>query len=425
MQNVILIHFQGYIFTLTLLTTLVSCASGFLLPNDCPVVPQCDCMGGLLFCEGRNFTKVPTFQNVSYKMSHRWTINLQQNSISSLPDNAFSNLQAYGNNNNVSVLLGNNTLRNENISDTAFRGLESFIVKLSLFSNRLTSVPSFVTRLTHLELLDIQDNPVTYIDPSIFINIRQTLKTLLIGTLDFTYPTSQLLSAVCELSHLEKLDVQIQLSQAQGLNGDNMINCTMNSTTRLKWTSSYYTFPDVLKSFPNLNDIIVYGFGMQYFDDSLVPFGSRITELKLYNTKLQTIPGAINLLSHLDTVVLAHGDIKTVERHSFDNLQHLKAISLYDNPIIYISRFAFRNLVALLSLGLSETKITTIPEAVVTLPNLYSLNLGHNITCTCQPWMKQWSLTVSAKSRFYVYGDCQAYNGTLHDFVFNTLPNCP
>ena len=157
-------------------------------------------------------------------MSHRWTINLQQNSISSLPDNAFSNLQAYGNNNNVSVLLGNNTLRNENISDTAFSGIESFIVKLSLFSNQLTSVPSFVTRLTRLEQLDIQDNPIMYIDPSIFISIRVTLKTLLIGTLDFSYSTFRLLSAVCELSHLEKLDVQIQLSQAQGLNGDSMLN---------------------------------------------------------------------------------------------------------------------------------------------------------------------------------------------------------
>ena len=210
-----------------MVTTLVSCASGFLLPNDCPVVPQCDCMGGLLFCEGRNFTRVPTFQNVSYKMSHRWTINLQQNSISSLPDNAFANLQAYGNNNNVSVLLGNNTLRNEDISNTAFSGLESFIVKLSLFSNRLTSVPSCVTRLTHLELLDIQDNPVTYIDPSIFINIRQTLKTLIIGTLDFTYATSRLLSAVCELSHLEKIgctDTIISSARTQRGQHDKLYN---------------------------------------------------------------------------------------------------------------------------------------------------------------------------------------------------------
>ena len=418
---------------------LVSCAACFLLPNDCHVVSQCDCSvtsrnGGDMapwvgvFCESRHFARVPTFQNVSYKMSQPWTIDLQLNSITGLPDNAFSNLQAYGNNNNVSVLLGHNNLRNENISDSAFSGLENLVVALSLYSNQLTSIPPFVTRLTHLRALNIQYNPITYIDPSVFISIRGTLKTLKIGTLRFSYSTSrhpvQIPSVVCELNQLEFLDVKIGLAHAQRLSGDSMIDCTMNTTTKLIWTSSYYKFPDVFKSFPNIEYIGVKGYEIQYIDDSLIPTGSRVKTLNLFSQKLQTIPGAIKLFSLLEYFELEYNEIETVERRSFDNLHHLKVISLQGNPLIYISRFAFHHLVALQTLNLGGTKITTIPHAVVSLPNLYSLDLGHNIICTCKPWMKRWSLSVSTKL-LYVFGDCLASNETLHDFVFNTLPNCP
>ena len=419
---------------------LVSCAASFLLLNDCHVVSQCDCsvtsMSGDLsapwvgvFCEKRNFVRVPTFRNVSYKMSQPWTIDLQLNHITGLPNNAFSNLQAYGNNNNVSVLLGNNNLRNENISDSAFSGLENLVVALSLYLNQLTSIPPFVTRLTQLEALNIQRNRLIYIDPSILISIQRTLKTLKVGTNSFSYSVSgqpvQNLSVFCHLNHLEILDIRIELAYALDLSNDNTINCTMNSTTELNiFGYSYNKFPDVFKSFPNIENIFVNRHEIQYIDDSLIQAGSRVKTLKLIFQKLQTIPGAIKLFSLLELFNLEYNEIETVERRSFDNLHHLKVISLRGNPLIYVSRFAFHHLVALRTLDLDETKITTIPHAVVTLPNHLSLDLGHNIICTCQSWMKRWSLSVSAKM-LYVFGDCLASNETLHDFVFNTLPNCP
>ena len=431
--------FQENIFIVTTVA-LVSYTGGFLLPNDCHVVPKCDCSPGNdwygigmapsvgVFCQGRHFFRVPTFQNVSYKMSRPWTIDLQLNYIFGLPDNAFSKLQAYGNNNNVSVLLGNNGLRNEHVSDSAFSGIENLVVALSLFSNHLTSIPPFVTRLTHLEALNIQSNRIIYIDSSILISIRGTLKILRIDIDSFSYSTSgqpvQNLSVVCQLKYLEILDIKI--ASAQDLSEDIMINCTMNSTTELNISGyNHHRFPDVFKSFPNIENITVSGHELQYIDDSLIPAGTRVKLFRLYNTKLQTIPAAINLLSLLEQVVLAYNDINTVESHSFDNLHHLNVIILRGNPIIYISRSAFRNLFALQYLALDETKITTIPPAVETLPNLIGLQLGDIITCTCQSWMKKWSLSVSAKRSFNVDGNCRASNETLHDFVFNTLPNCP
>ena len=432
--------FQENIFIVTTVA-LVSYTGGFLLlPNDCHVVPQCDCSWGNdwygvgmapsvgVFCQGRHFVRVPTFQNVSYKMSRPWTIDLQLNFITGLPDNAFSNLQAYGNNNNVSVLLGDNNLRNEHVSDSAFSGIENLVVALSLFSNQLTSIPPFLTRITHLEALNIQRNRIIYIDPSILISIRGTLKTLRIGMDRFSYSTSgqpvQNLSVVCQLNYLEILD--IELVYAQDLSGDIVINCTMNSTTELNISGyNHHQFPDVFKSFPNIENITVSGPGILYIDDALIPAGTRVKLFRLFLTKLQTIPAAINLFSLLEQVVLASNDIKTVERHSFDNLHHINMIILRGNPIIYISRFAFRNLAALQYLALDGTRITTIPQAVETLPSLIALKLGDNITCTCQSWMKKWSLSISAKRSFNVDGNCQASNETLHDFIFNTLPNCP
>ena len=427
------IHFfQGNIFTVTAVA-MVSCTFGFLLPNDCHVAPKCACLVNIsgdtfdnppmvgVFCGNRNFLRIPTFQNVSYKMTQPWTIDFEFNFISSLPDNAFSNLQAYGNSNNVSVLLRANALKNENISDSAFSGLENYIVFLSLSANWLTYIPSFVSRLTHLETLNVEKNPLTYIDPSIFISIGRTLKTLTIDT--YSRRPLQIPSVVCKLNHLESLDVTIGLAHAQRLSGDNMINCTMNSTTSLTIRKySYYRFPDVLQSFPNIEDISVGG-EVQYIDDSLIPARSRVKKLSMLFNKLQTIPGAINLFSLLEYVALSYNDIKTVERHSFDNLQHLEFIELVHNPIIYISRFAFRNLVALKTLNMAGTKLISIPQAFETLPNLDMLVLGSNITCTCQPWMKQWSLSIKGRMK-YLGGGCQTPNESVYNFVYNTVPNC-
>ena len=449
---------------------------GFLLDNDCHVASQCDCYVGSMTgpefgpmvgvrCGLKHLTEVPKFKNVSYKMSENWSIDLKSNSITYIPDNAFSGLQTYGNGYNVTVLLEYNDLWN--ISDSAFSGIEHYVVKLALDGNHLTSIPPVVAKLNHLQALSLTDNPLTHLDFPILISVQGTLKQFKFSVGNFrVWPTSlkylkalewlrvnfgyggwepiipmnafdgmyetlrrlhinnahlvEFPAAVCNLRRLEVLEFEY----GGHLTWRNMINCTspLNSTKVVSTHfSKYDQFPNVFESFPYVESIKFKQSDIRFIDDSLFPNGTAVKWFECDTCKLQTVPGAINLLSRLEHCYLERNLITTVERNSFDNLRYLKEINLRYNPIVYISRFAFRNLVALRRLYLGEIKITVIPEAVQTLQSLTTLELGPDITCTCgQSWMKQWASSTSVS----VDGGCRASNETLNHFVSNSLKSC-
>ena len=421
-------------------------------------------------CKSQNLNRVPTFRSVSYRMNTDWRIDLENNSIANIPDGAFSNLKRFGNGNNVSVFLGSNNLRSGNISELAFSGIENLVIVLGLERNHLTSLPKAVSRLTRLQSLNAQHNPIRYIDSSIFTAIHGTLETLKISlgampawptalryitvlkdlvvdigngsipanTFVKLYDTlrhltiekanlTQIPADVCNLGRLEQLDIY----ENRGLiSGENVINCTspLNATTRLYiHRSGFDQFPNIFEYFPNLELIYFNVSGIRFINDSLIPTGSRMTEFLCKTCRLRSVPAAINKFLLLFYCSLEDNLITRVERNSFDNLRDLRFISLSGNPIVFISRFAFRNLLALEALDLWKTKITTIPQAVLKLPNLVDLRLTSNISCTCgQIWMKQWASAVVATNadRFVALGGCHASNETLRDFIFNTLPQC-
>ena len=448
---------------------------GFLLDDSCPVAPPCDCAGtgpgsfrfvGVI-CADKSLTSVPTFRNISYRMSEPWTIDLHRNNISNIPDNAFSNLQEYANGNNVSVRLGMNNLGN--ISDSAFSGIESMIIFVGLARNHLEVMPSFVLNLPNLKGLDVLFNPISYIDPSTFMSLR-SLKTLMISVGDLPLWPKSLNSlseletleietnhsnipgnaftglnntlrylstinvdlfnatALCGLSVLEKLNIY-----SSDITGDNILNCAlpMTSTKYIELQNlASNRFIDFLGIFPDVERLEYFDAGLSFIDESLIPTGVKVKDFTCDNCKLKSIPGAINLFSLLESCDLQANGITTIERYSFDNLQHLHEIELDFNPIIYISRFAFRNLANLQTLSLLFTKLTIIPQAVMTLPNLQYLDLdsdlGLNITCACGPlWMKQWATSMTQKPHVYIMGRCHTPSETLNHFVLHTLPNCP
>ena len=185
------------------------------------------------------------------------------------------------------------------------------------------------------------------------------------------------------------------------------------------------SFPNVFETFPSVEYLLIAeGAVVRYVDDSLVPVHSALKNFICF-CKLVSIPGAINLFSHLEQCDLRNNRIETVERHSFDGLRHLWFINLSNNPIIYISKFAFRNLDKLSSLYLGRTMLKTIPQAVQNIPNLNHL-YQTNVTCSCgEPWMKEWADVMSRKlSPYKVEGACRNSNETLSDFVFNRLQTC-
>ena len=472
---------------------LYSCAADSLPDDDCPVVSPCDCIvwWGRVFrdgqpnyvdgvdCMSRRLDRIPIFRNTSYKMSQVWFIQFQRNDISHIPDNAFSNLQGYGNGNNVYVLLDSNNLYTVNISDSAFSGIANNVVALSLGNNHLTSIPTAVSMLTNLQALNIHHNPVKLIDPSIFTSIYGTLRRFLLPVGDLpTWPTSLLqhLTAleyfsvdtrngtipdhafvafydtlrelqiycadwkvfprdVCNLKRLERLEIRKSESQGQiyshSLNGRrNMFPCTTptNTTTVFFYDSNFYQFPNLLESFPYVELLYLRPSRIRFVDGSLIPATNRLRTFVCHSCNLFAIPGAITMLPFLNGLGLQDNRIKTVERLSFHGLRNLRNVDLRDNPIIYISRFAFQNHEWFLTLNLAGTKIKSIPQAVQNLTHLRHFFLENNkISCSCaQPWMKQWATSLSERqTSLTVYGNCKNSNETLSDFIFNRLPVCP
>ena len=345
---------------------------GLLLDDDCHVTPHCDCRTGFnwgtdisptvgVFCEDKFLTRVPSFRNVSYRMTQPWTIDLQSNSISYIPGNAFSNLQEYGNGNNVYVKLGINNLRN--ISDSAFSGIEPFIIFVGLDENQLQYIPSFVSKLPNLKGLNILYNPIVHIDPLIFISIHRSLETLKISVGDlpawpqtlnvlanleslviqmkhYEIPTNAFkglngtlrrvtildaglmdTAAVCSLGLLESLEVSYRRN-IHDISGKNIVNCTlpMNSTKDIKINySTYEQLPIVFRSFPNLESLAYFNSSTRFIDDSLIPAGARVKVFKCMYCKFLSVPGAINLFHFLEYCLLQENGITTVERFSFDN----------------------------------------------------------------------------------------------------------
>ena len=279
--------------------------------------------------------------------------------------------------------------------------------------------PQSMNSLSELETLVIETHHHD-IPANAFTGLNNTLRYLKTTHVDLFNTTT-----LCGLSVLENLIIEY----SSDIVGDNVLNCTLpiNSTTHIKFESlASNRFINFLGIFPNVERLEYFRSGLSFIDESLIPTGVKVKHFGCEYCKLKTVPGAINLFSLLETCDLRGNGITTVERYSFDNLQHLQTISLDQNPIIYISRFAFRNLVALKSLYLYGTKLTIIPQAVTTLPNLQTIYMGSNITCACGPhWMKQWATSMTQKPHFYIDGGCHASNETFSHFVLHTLPNCP
>ena len=113
---------------------------------------------------------------MSTRLNSSWTLNLGYNSLEEIQNNAFDNLQAFANGNNISLQLNNNEL--ESFEDDAFAGIDNLVTIIDVSDNMFTSIPAAVAKLTRLNSLLIRNNPVMKTDPLVFIAIRCTLTHL-------------------------------------------------------------------------------------------------------------------------------------------------------------------------------------------------------------------------------------------------------
>jgi hypothetical protein len=94
-----------------------------------------------------------------------------------------------------------------------------------------------------------------------------------------------------------------------------------------------------------------------------------------------------------------------------------------DNLLQTVSDNAFQDLKSLNLLFLDNTKLTTIPKAVINLPSLFQLTLSNTrIDCTCENlgWIKDWT----RRSDLEIYGSCGNIRMTIGFFISQELPKC-
>ena len=373
--------------------------------------------------------KIPHFRNVSTKMYHSWNLSINYNAIKSVPDFSFLNLKAFSNGSYLTVNLDHNELHETSFGGRAFSGIEDFVIKLDVSWNNLTTIPMFISNLTHLEILWIYGNPIKSVDPIVFMSIQNTLKHLDVDLYRmstwspaFQYLTSlegiaisvmereipeeafigfndslkylKLMSfirmplAVCSLIKLQTFEVE---ANYKDLSLKNLLNCSspLESVTNIKFITNFYDrFPYVVfHVFPNVERLEIsscWTNGTTFINDSFIPRNTHLKTVKISFCGLTSIPLSVNKFHIMETCDFSNNVIRRIETSNFDGLQNLQYINLDVNSIGHIAKDAFRNLPRLVDLSLRFNSITTVPQAIEILPSLRHVDLSYNdVNCSC------------------------------------------
>lgn len=110
----------------------------------------------------------------------------------------------------------------------------------------------------------------------------------------------------------------------------------------------------------------------------------HLLELSAPSSLKVLLPGYFRNFQSLVNLDLSNGTIEIVTRDSFAKLRKLKVLNLSGNRIKYFERDAFDGLEELTKLNLGNNFINKLPDALLNLKNLKSLDLSANpLNCDC------------------------------------------
>ena len=291
--------------------------------------------------------------------------------------------------------------------------LESFSVSLEHFS----VPPGELHYLNKLESLQMQHNSFSNLPSDIFHGIENSL-----GDLDIFY--SKLESVPMAICHLRNLRA-LTISESQNLSNLSTFEDCNRILTKLSFIDlTFYklsNFPHVFAFAPNLETLFLDNNDIGDINASDVPYNTTLTGMDLSKNNFTKKPAAINKLTNLRTLFLAHNNIFSVTNTGFQALRQLEDINLLANSLTHISPNSFRYNQLLLSVSLSFTKLVGIPEAVFRLTNLRSIEIyAVRPPCTCQDisYLKSWNASAITMSGFCRSGQL------LKTYLLSFLPKC-
>ncbi|XP_052813432.1 leucine-rich repeat transmembrane protein FLRT1-like [Mya arenaria] len=165
-----------------ILTTAAVMSSAGIILDKCMAPDPCNCTVDHILCHSSHLTEVPTFTPTTTHTDNL-TILLPANDLTVLPANAFRHINTTCAK-RITILFQSNKLYKMDID--AFAGIENAIVDLQLQDNRFTELPAALTKLTRLERLHMQANPITNIDPLVTTLMSPSLKHFAVFAVNLT-----------------------------------------------------------------------------------------------------------------------------------------------------------------------------------------------------------------------------------------------
>lgn len=227
------------------------------------------------------------------------------------------------------------------------------LTQLFLQNNKISELPAEVfSDLLSLKLVNLSDNGINYLPEGLFQNSREIREIYMQNNELETLPKR----IFNRLEQLLVLDIS-----ANKLRSDHIEDETFNGLIRLI----------VL----DLSHNSVARIARNMFKDLFF-----LQILNLNNNTIGYIEdNAFLPLFNLHTLNLGQNKLHAIEDHVFNGLFILNILKVNNNVLSYVSDNAFRNCSDLKELDLSSNKLSKVPEAILQLPFLKSLDMGENL----------------------------------------------
>ena len=438
--------------------------TAFLLGIDCVAPAPCVCREDYIRCSDQKLSQIPNFTFLNGQSDFLF-VYLYNNQLTTIPEYTFSSLSIF-NATAIDMELDHNYI--SEIDSLAFEGVENTVTELNLRSNNLTELPPVLSELTILDTLDVSGNPLTNLNSTIMLNLGlsleklsisvelfsvfpkelrflKRLKYLLINNIPFPSLNddafnglSTLTEIVMSYSKLEKIPAAIchietlrfftfTLSTNLKENGSTIFDgCDQNITSLLSLTldnNNISVFPAVVfKLFPNLTHLSLRNNNLQFIKDSSVMYNSSLTSLDLSGNRFLRIPAAVNRFLNLQVLYFESNQVVSLEDYDVFLISKLRSIYIRNNPLAFVSVSAFDHNPLLEYIDFDNTKLSVIPQAVLSLKYLRHFYMyGNPLECSCSKmaYLKSWDVTT-----IYLGADCDN-GGSVKLYIMIDLPSCP
>lgn len=296
------------------------------------------------------------------------------------------------------------------IPDNALDSLSNNLITLTLSNNSFAATPKALTNLKNLLYLDFENNKISNLTwlpqssklSSLGLNLNRISDANHLSNVLRSYASSlnkvilsyNRLTAIPELSFMTKIDT---FDLSYNLISDATAGSVYNTTYVLELSYNQ------LRSIPTIYS------GLK-----------SLTSMSLSHNIIQAVQGE-HIPHWVTSLDIQFNLISELTDTSFPENSALHFLYLDNNPLVKMSNLALKNLGSLINFSLQHTKLIRLPLSLAYLTSISYVDLRNNpgLVCTCL----EKSLKDKLTSNINISGDCG--NISIYNFFAILSANCP